>query len=102
MPKPSRPDDGRFRKQVPGRIRGRKAITEPSPKAHWICHFVFLHLRLENMTLTSFLKEAGFDRHSYDRWWKGLLSPRISEVEACLGVFGYELKATPKPKPKGS
>lgn len=73
--------------------------SPPSPKAHWTAHFIFLHMRLENMTQLDFLNRSGFPRTSFQRWWKGTLSPRMVEAEAMLNVFGYELKPTPKGEP---
>jgi transcriptional regulator with XRE-family HTH domain len=54
-------------------------------------------MKLHNMTQTEFLELAGFPRTTFQRWWNGQTDPRVSEVEACLNVFGYTLKPTPTP-----
>lgn len=83
---------------VKPRGRGGSSTTftrQPSPKAHWSAGFCWTHMKLANMTQAEFLRRAGFPRTTFQRWWNGTVSPRADELEACLGVFGYRLKAAP-------
>ena len=75
----------------------RTRTRAPSPDAHWTARFVYVHMKLHNMTQAEFLNLSGFPRTTFQRWWKGESDPRVSEVEACLNVFGYGLKPTPIP-----
>lgn len=68
---------------------------QPAKKAHWSAHFLYVHLELEHMTNAEFLRRSGFAKTTFDRFWKGTVQPRIGELEAMLGVFGYGIKPVP-------
>ena len=56
-------------------------------------------IELSPHTVTSASREAGLGQGTIGRWLSGQRTPRLDELQAALGVFGYELQAVPVPKP---
>jgi transcriptional regulator with XRE-family HTH domain len=71
--------------------RGSRCLP-PAKKAHHLCHFVYVHLRLSGMTMQEYAAKTGYSVSAIAQIWSGRRSGGIDIYESMLAVFGFGIK----------